>query len=85
MVCPRCQHENPPLAKFCLECGQPVSAPPGRSSSPDAYTPKHLAEKILTSKSAQVEAEGREARLDGPVEHGVLGLAALIGRRSGAA
>ena len=21
MKCPRCQHENPPQAKFCLECG----------------------------------------------------------------
>ncbi|MGH2385824.1 MAG: double zinc ribbon domain-containing protein, partial [Candidatus Limnocylindria bacterium] len=21
MQCPRCQHENPPQAKFCLECG----------------------------------------------------------------
>jgi ribosomal protein L40E len=21
MQCPRCQHENPPHAKFCLECG----------------------------------------------------------------
>src|SRR5215475_2569556 len=21
MKCPRCQHENPPHAKFCLECG----------------------------------------------------------------
>ncbi len=21
MKCPRCQHENPQQAKFCLECG----------------------------------------------------------------
>jgi len=21
MQCPRCQHNNPPHAKFCLECG----------------------------------------------------------------
>jgi len=21
MQCPRCQHENPQQAKFCLECG----------------------------------------------------------------
>jgi class 3 adenylate cyclase len=84
MHCPRCQHENPPPAKFCLECGsplaatcaqcgtalpagakfclecgQPVGAPPGRSPSPDAYTPKHLAEKILTSKSA-LEGERKQ-------------------------
>ena len=23
MQCPRCQQENPPQAKFCLECGTP--------------------------------------------------------------
>jgi hypothetical protein len=28
--------------------------------------------------------EGREVRLDSPVEHRVLGLAALVGRRGGA-
>src|SRR4029450_13064854 len=26
MHCPRCQHENPPQAKFCLECGAPFTA-----------------------------------------------------------
>jgi Double zinc ribbon len=25
MKCPRCQHENPPQAKFCLECGARVA------------------------------------------------------------
>ena len=25
MQCPRCQHENPSQAKFCLECGAPLS------------------------------------------------------------
>ena len=25
MKCPRCQHENPPHAKFCLECGARVA------------------------------------------------------------
>jgi ribosomal protein L40E len=25
MQCPRCQHENPPQAKFCLECGTRVA------------------------------------------------------------
>jgi len=25
MKCPRCQHENPPKAKFCLGCGTPLS------------------------------------------------------------
>ncbi len=87
MKCPRCQHENPPQAKFCLECGvrvaltcakcrselpadakfclecgEPVAsqatAEP-RFTSPEAYTPKHLAEKILTSKAA-LEGERKQ-------------------------
>jgi class 3 adenylate cyclase len=87
MKCPRCQYENPPQAKFCLECGarvaltctkcrselplgskfclecgEPVAsqatAEP-RFTSPEAYTPKHLAEKILTSKAA-LEGERKQ-------------------------
>src|SRR5437867_9622625 len=87
MQCPRCQHENPPQAKFCLECGARVALtctkcrselPAGakfclecgapvasqataelRFASPESYTPKHLAEKILTSKSA-LEGERKQ-------------------------
>jgi class 3 adenylate cyclase/ribosomal protein L40E len=86
MQCLRCQHENPPQAKFCLECGaklaltcskcgtelpgeakyclqcgEPVSAGvvPSNFSSPQSYTPKHLAEKILNSKSA-LEGERKQ-------------------------
>ena len=35
MKCSRCQQENPPQAKFCLECGAAVAAtrPPSRSSA----------------------------------------------------
>src|SRR3990170_4782909 len=89
MQCPRCQTENPPQAKFCLECASPLARTcancgtqlpptakfclecahpvtgPGptpsqpRFVSPQAYTPKHLAEKILTSKAA-VEGERKQ-------------------------
>jgi class 3 adenylate cyclase/tetratricopeptide (TPR) repeat protein len=87
MQCPRCQHENPPHAKFCLECGArfavacaqcgtqlPAGAKfclecgkptdshetePARFASPQSYTPKHLAEKILTSRSA-LEGERKQ-------------------------
>ncbi len=51
MQCPRCQHQNPQQAKFCLECGEPVG-PQIQAQSPESYTPKHLAEKILTSRGA---------------------------------
>src|SRR5215831_14401883 len=51
MNCPSCGHENPAKAKFCNDCGGRlaglVAAP-----APRSYTPRHLAEKILASKSA---------------------------------
>jgi class 3 adenylate cyclase len=53
--CSQCGTDLPAGAKFCLECGQAVGGPtggPDRFSSPESYTPKHLAEKILTSKPA---------------------------------
>ena len=92
MKCPRCQQENPPLAKFCLECATPLalrcascntqlpagakfcfecatpvtgvaSAPrltsPPRVPSPEAYTPRHLAERIINSK-ASLEGERKQ-------------------------
>ena len=62
MRCSQCQQENPPQAKFCLECAQRVSTAPvarQRFGSPDSYTPKHLAEKILTSKAA-LEGERKQ-------------------------
>ena len=60
MKCPRCQYENPPEAKFCRECGTralPTGEP--HFGSPDAYTPAHLAERILISKAA-VEGERKQ-------------------------
>ncbi len=54
--CSACGAANPPGQKFCGECGASLSeapAPP-EYTSPDAYTPKHLADKILTSQNALV-------------------------------
>ena len=53
--CVNCGHQLPPAAKFCPECAHPVdgsAAATQRFGSPDSYTPKHLAERILTSKAA---------------------------------
>src|SRR5262245_31976949 len=63
-VCSSCGTPLPPAAKFCLECAHPVGGPglPGgqlRFGSPEAYTPKHLATKILTSKTA-LEGERKQ-------------------------
>ena len=58
MRCPNCSTELPDSAKFCLECGRDLR---GRSefASPAAYTPKHLAERILTSRAA-LEGERKQ-------------------------
>src|SRR5262249_17456458 len=99
MHCPRCQFDNPPAMKFCIECGpnlelrcpqcgaetqptfkfcgqcgaalgilQPVSAQAPIATAQlyqrqeakiPSYTPRHLAEKILTTRSA-LEGERRQ-------------------------
>src|SRR5438094_8395302 len=54
-ACPACSRPNPPGNKFCQECGTALAAPAGgdtRFRSPDAYTPTHLARKILTARSS---------------------------------
>jgi class 3 adenylate cyclase len=61
--CGSCGFSNEPGIKFCGGCGAPLSAVPATATakfaSPDAYTPKHLAEKILTSKAA-LEGERKQ-------------------------
>jgi class 3 adenylate cyclase/tetratricopeptide (TPR) repeat protein len=65
--CPTCGFENPHRFKFCGECATPLQSPsqaatPSMISPPQAplgYTPRHLAEKILTSKSA-LEGERKQ-------------------------
>jgi class 3 adenylate cyclase/tetratricopeptide (TPR) repeat protein len=62
LMCAQCGTELPASAKFCLECGHPVSgqsAGQSRFTPPAAYTPKHLADKILTSRTA-LEGERKQ-------------------------
>ena len=61
LACAKCNTELPTGAGFCFACGQPVTAAPGgqRFTSPEAYTPQHLAEKI--------EVRGAERALDAEV------------------
>ncbi len=58
-VCAACGFSNEPGEKFCGGCGQPLQSPGPESPSPKAYTPPHLAEKILTSRSA-LEGERKQ-------------------------
>jgi class 3 adenylate cyclase/tetratricopeptide (TPR) repeat protein len=51
-ACPACGAAVGPGAKFCGACGAALAAPPARFESPQAYTPPHLAERILKERSA---------------------------------
>jgi hypothetical protein len=60
--CNSCGTDLPEGSRFCNKCGHPISARAAsdqRFASPDTYTPKHLAERILTSKSA-LEGERKQ-------------------------
>src|SRR5262245_17896357 len=72
-LCPRCGAENQPTFKFCGQCGAALTVPqpsgPDTAGDLDqssqrheaqrqGYTPPHLAEKILRSRSA-LEGERR--------------------------
>ena len=59
-ACNACGGALSPTAKFCPECAQPAGGPaPRQFGSPESYTPKHLAERILTSKAA-LEGERKQ-------------------------
>ena len=59
--CGRCGTDLPDEAVFCYACGHAVGASSSgrRFAAPEAYTPRHLVEKILTSKSA-LEGERKQ-------------------------
>ena len=62
--CSSCGTELSATAKFCAECGTPAGGEPApvrapaapAAASPASYTPRHLADKIINSRSA-VEGE----------------------------
>jgi ribosomal protein L40E len=59
MACLSCGAPVTMGKKFCRSCGTALTAEPSRLVSPDSYTPKHLAEKILTSRAA-LEGERKQ-------------------------
>jgi class 3 adenylate cyclase len=71
LKCAACGTELGPNARFCSECGAPVAAltssplavaaapTAGRFTSPEAYTPQHLAERIISSRGA-LEGERKQ-------------------------
>ena len=68
LMCSACAHLNPPSSRFCNACGHHLVAADASGTQPTpsqpdpeplAYTPRHLAEKILTSRSA-LEGERKQ-------------------------
>src|SRR5438477_283012 len=65
LACGSCGRELPGGARFCPQCGQPAAtgtAALPRSPAPETYTPRHLVEKILTSKAA-LEGERKQVTI----------------------
>ena len=60
LKCPGCGKDLPNGTKFCNGCGhglqKPTSTPPIDVNRPQSYTPKHLADKILTTRTS-IEGE----------------------------
>jgi hypothetical protein len=65
LTCASCGATPPPGSRFCNGCGATLGAAPAPTSAvplertPRDYTPKHLADKILTSRSA-LEGERKQ-------------------------
>ena len=59
--CGNCGSQVSATARFCLQCGHPLRAVEDdpRFASPQSDTPKHLADRILSSRSA-VEGERKQ-------------------------
>ena len=59
MQCTSCGHDNRDTAKFCENCGRALHEPRAPAADPRTYTPKHLAERILTNRAA-LEGERKQ-------------------------
>jgi len=57
--CSSCGFENAPGVKFCGECGRRLALVSSGQPDPRAYTPRHLAEKILRARHA-LEGERKQ-------------------------
>jgi len=62
LICTACNFANEPEGKFCGGCGRPLAEPvptTAQERSLQAYTPKHIATRILSSRHA-MEGEHKQ-------------------------
>src|SRR5439155_17544574 len=65
VACSVCGQPNAPTNRFCGQCGAALAGSPSEPSgqpapaSPESYTPRHLAEKIIASRST-LEGERKQ-------------------------
>ena len=59
MQCSGCGRNNPPENAFCGSCGSPLASAPASRPTARSYTPRHLVDRILTSRSA-MEGERKQ-------------------------
>jgi len=65
IVCPRCAARQPRGRRFCDSCGESLATDGGAPPTPHdtrTYTPRHLAEKILTTRGA-LEGERKQVSI----------------------
>ncbi|MDJ0851666.1 MAG: adenylate/guanylate cyclase domain-containing protein [Myxococcota bacterium] len=80
MPCSSCSFVNPSGFRFCGQCGTPL-APDERQGGPPeprAYTPRHLIERVLTSRAA-LEGERKQVTVLFADVKGSLALAEQVG------
>jgi len=70
--CPHCKGANRPEARFCDGCGAPVARAAVEPRPVREYTPRHLIDKVLSTRSS-LEGERKQvtvlfADVKGPLE-----------------
>lgn len=75
-ACATCGAANPPAARFCRRCGSSFAGE-RPALEPAAYTPRHLAEKILTVRAA-LEGERKQVTVLFADVQGSMDLAARV-------
>jgi class 3 adenylate cyclase len=63
ITCPQCGQENPPLAKFCSECGAPLAAQSGLAEERKVVTVLFADLVGFTARSERLDPEDVRAIL----------------------